>query len=62
MQEARALSLDQENPLEEEMAVFLPLQCSCLENPTDVGAWLARFLANATEYARILGEVVFLFA
>ena len=39
-----------------------PLQCSCLENPVDVGAWLARFLANATEYARILGEVGFLFA
>ena len=32
-------SLDQEDPLEKEMAT--PLQCSCLENPTGGGAWWA---------------------
>ena len=32
-------SLGQEDPLETEMAT--PLQCSCLENPRDGGAWWA---------------------
>ena len=32
MQEAQVLSLDWEDPLEKEMA-------TCLENPTDRGAW-----------------------
>ena len=35
MQETWVWSLDQEDPLEEEMA------CSCLENPMDRGAWQA---------------------
>ena len=39
MQETRARPLGQENPLEEEMAN--PLQCSCLEDPMDRGAWQA---------------------
>ena len=37
MQETRVRSLDQECPLEKEMAN--PLQYSCLENPMDGGAW-----------------------
>ena len=35
-----AQSLGQEDPLEEEMATH-PLQCSCLENSMDRGAWQA---------------------
>ena len=37
--ESQAQSLGGEDPLEEEMAN--PLQCSCLENPKDRGAWQA---------------------
>ena len=37
--ETRVQSLGQEDPLEE--GVANPLQCSCLENPTDRGAWWA---------------------
>ena len=37
MQEIQVRSLGQEDPLEEEMT----LQYSCLENPTDRGAWQA---------------------
>ena len=36
-QEMRVLSLGQEDPLEKGMAT--PVQYSCLENPTDRGAW-----------------------
>ena len=36
--ETWAQPLGKENPLEEEMAI---LQDSCLENPTDRGAWWA---------------------
>ena len=39
MQETQVRSLDQEDPLEKGMAT--PLQCSCLENPMDGGAWRA---------------------
>ena len=39
MQEMRVRSLGQEDPLEEEIGN--PLQCSCLENPMDGGAWWA---------------------
>ena len=39
MQETQVRSLDQEDPLEKGMAT--PLQCSCLENPMDGGAWWA---------------------
>ena len=35
-QETRVRSLGREDPLEEGMAT---LQCSCLENPMDRGAW-----------------------
>ena len=35
MQEIQVQSMGQEDPLEEEMT----LQYSCLENPTDRGAW-----------------------
>ena len=35
-QETRVRSLGREDPLEEGMAT---LQCSCLENPKDRGAW-----------------------
>ena len=38
-QDTRVPSLGQEDPLEEEMADTL--QCSCLENPMDRGAWRA---------------------
>ena len=38
VQETQVRSLSQENPLKEEMATH-PLQYSCLENPTDRGAW-----------------------
>ena len=38
MQETQVQSLDLEDPLEEGMAT---LQCSCLENPMDRGAWQA---------------------
>ena len=37
MQEIKVGSLDQEDPLEEGMGNLL--QCSCLENPMDRGAW-----------------------
>ena len=37
--ETRVQSLGQEDPLEKEMAS--PLQCSCLENSMDRGAWQA---------------------
>ena len=40
-QEMQVLFLSQEDPLEEEMAVFLALQYSCLGNPKDRGAWWA---------------------
>ena len=36
MQDTWVQSLGQEDPLEEGMA---PLQCSCLEDPMDRGAW-----------------------
>ena len=39
VQETLIQSLGQEDPLEKEMAN--PLQCSCLENPRDGGAWWA---------------------
>ena len=39
MQETQVQSLGWEDPLEKEMAT--PLQCSCLENPMDRGAWRA---------------------
>ena len=39
MQETWVWSLGREDPLEEEMAT----QYSCLENPTDRGAWRATF-------------------
>ena len=39
MWETWVQSLGWEDPLEEGMAI--PLQCSCLENPTDRGAWWA---------------------
>ena len=39
MWETRVPSLGWEDPLEKEMAI--PLQCSCLENPTGGGAWWA---------------------
>ena len=38
MQETQVQPLDPEDPLEEGMAI---LQCSCLENPRDSGAWWA---------------------
>ena len=38
-QQIQIRSLGQKDPLEEEMAN--PLQYSCLENPTDRGAWRA---------------------
>ena len=37
MPKTRIQSLGREDPLEKEMAN--PLQYSCLENPTDRGAW-----------------------
>ena len=39
MQETQVQSLGWEDPLEEGMAT--QLQCSCLENPMDRGAWWA---------------------
>ena len=33
-------SLDQEDPLKQEVAIFLPLQYSCLENSMNKGVWL----------------------
>ena len=39
MQETWVQSLDQEEPLEKEIAVFP--QCSHVVNPTDKGAWQA---------------------
>ena len=39
LQETQVRSLDQEDPLEKEMAN--PLQYSCLENPMDGGVWQA---------------------
>ena len=38
MQETQVQSLGGEDPLEKEMAIH---QYSCLENPTDRGAWWA---------------------
>ena len=40
IQETQVRSLGQEDPLENGMAGY-PLQNSCLENPTDRGAWWA---------------------
>ena len=37
MRETQVLSLGREDPLEKEKGN--PLQYSCLENPTDWGAW-----------------------
>ena len=39
IQEMQVASLGLEDPLEEEMATHF--QYSCLENPTDTGAWWA---------------------
>ena len=39
MQKTRIESLDQEDPLEKEMATHSSI--SCLENPIDRGAWWA---------------------
>ena len=41
MQETWFRSLGREDPLEKGMAGYHPLQCSCLENPKDRGAWRA---------------------
>ena len=40
MQETQVRFLGQEDSLEKEM----PLQYSCLENPMDRGAWLAKYM------------------
>ena len=48
MQETQVQSLDLEDPLEEGMAT---LQCSCLENPMDRGAWNTRVAQSDTTEA-----------
>ena len=48
MQETQVQSLDPEDPLEEGMAI---LQCSCLENPMDRGAWNTRVAQSDTTEA-----------
>ena len=51
MQETWILSLGQEDPLEKGMAI--QLQYSCLENPTDRGAWWATVRGIAKSRTRL---------
>ena len=48
-QETGVQSLGQKDPLEKEMAT--QLQCSCLGNPMDRGAWRATFHEVAKSWA-----------
>ena len=50
MQETRVRSLGWEDPLEEEVATH---SCSCLENPTERGAWWAPVHGVAESQARL---------
>ena len=57
MQETCVQSLDQENPLVKERAIYI-LQYSCLEDPTDGGAWggyssCGHQESDVTEHTRI---------
>ena len=50
MREMRVRSLGGEDPLEEERQ---PTECSCLENPTDRGAWRAAVHGVAKSRTRL---------
>ena len=53
MWETQVGSLGREDPLEKGMATHL--QCSCLENPRDRGAWQATVLGVAKSQTRLSG-------
>ena len=61
MRETRVQSLGWEDPLEKEMATHFctlvgndnPLQCSCLENPRDGGAWWAAIYGVAESWTQL---------
>ena len=50
----RVQSLDEEDPLEDSMATH-SLQCSCLENLMDGGAWWAAVYGVAQSRTRLKG-------
>ena len=50
MHKTQAGSLGQQDPLEEG---WHPLQCSCLENPMDRGAWSARVQSAAQSQTQL---------